>query len=555
MSGVHAAAALAADALRAGREAWAAALRALDDSGTVSEDQPLDPALLAQALEQFQLAAAGFARAGSQTMEAQALLGGAEVLLRMATDASGGLEQLWQAEQCARGALERLDCVRDLEPALRGYLLLAAISRQLIPTLPPEQREPRLRGLTAVLESAQYLAQEHGDLDLLALAKVHACHVLSERFEPDRDENLLDAIRHGERACARLRELPGARSFELPALLHQLGNCCMKVGGDRSRWLRQGRGWYREGAEAVDARRYPRLHRLLTEHVAMAEALLAEQHYSLPEKEMVARYGSHIQTALRKQEGAEARKLAWGFLAWAWSLPQTPNVHVGEAHQRLAKVAISRGDVEEAQHHLYHSVGVLSAVLAETDRWYYLVGEARDLYAQVLRHAGQEVEVELWLGRAAQAFATAQAATARAAQVIDRDPAASLPDLDYALAAFPCHPTAHFYRGVVRMLQGDLAGAATDFDFTITLKPKSLRAHVNRANVKMKLGDLEGAKADLDHAVELEPHNVDVLRTRAWLHQQRGDHDQAVADLEAALSHATDPQLRATLEQQIAALP
>jgi len=543
----------AQDHLRRGQETYAAASKALDDPAVVPEDRPLDPALLAQALEHYRQAAGGFSGAGPAGLEAQALLGQAQVLLRMPLNTPEARERVAQAEQCARAAVERLDCVREPALALRAFLLLGEAARYAA-VARPEQREARLRSLSALLESAAYLAQDQDDALSLARVRAQACRVLSERFERERDENLLDAIDQGERAAALLREVPATRPFELPQLLHHLGNCCMMVGGDRERWLAQGSNWYREGAAAVDARRYPRLHQLLNQGVAMAEALLAQRDYTLPEKEMVARYGSGIQAALNDHDGAGARGRAWGFLAWAWSLPSTPNVHVGEAHKTLAKVAISLGNWEEAQHHLYHSVGVLSAVLSEQDRWFYLLGEARDMLAQALQHNGQGESLELWLNRAAQSFAEADAACTRGARSIEQDRAAALPHFEHALNVFPCHPAARFYRGVVRMMSRDLAGALEDFNFHIELMPRSLPAHMNRAAVKLGLGDRDGALTDFDAAVEIDSASVDARLMRAQLYEQLGEPEKAAADLEAALKGIADPQLKAGVEKKVGEL-
>jgi tetratricopeptide (TPR) repeat protein len=557
--------------LRTGQQAFAATLRVLDDPEVVPEDRPLDSCLTAQALEHFRAAAAGFAQGGSPRQEAHALLGAAEVLMRAPGTQSERIAAVMRAEQCTREAIERFDAAAEPAPAARALLLHVEAGHQLVGGVAPEQREARLRRLSALLDAAAYLAAEMGaqvavegttdmaaqagQLDdplLAARIAARSTQVLAERFKPGRDENLLDAIRCGERAIRRMRAVPAAHGFELPLLLYELGNCAMKVAGERSHWLRQGRDWYREGAAAVDARRYPRLHRVLAEHVLMAESLLQQGDHALPEKEMVARYALGIQTALEKEDAAEARSLAWGFLAWGWSLQHAPNVHVGEAHKALAKVALSSKQWEEAQSHLYHSVGVLSALLSERDPWYYLLEQARELLAQVLRHNGQDRDT--WLGLAAESLVSADAACRRGANLINDDPGAALPHFEQALNVFPCHPTARFYRAVVRLMAQDWAGAAADLDMSLTLRPKNLPARVNRAAARRALGDLDGALADLNEAVELDPRNVGVRRTRAGLHEQRGERDKAIADLEAAVKEAGEGEVRAQVEGDLARL-
>lgn len=515
----------ARDHLRQAQEAFDAALRAFDDPAVVPEDHPLDPALVAQALDHFTQAADGFAASGEATLEAQARVGLAEVLLKTIGPGPDARTRLTQAEQSARTAVERLDCLREPAPALRGMLALAGAGRY-VAELVPELREARLASTSSLLDGAAYLAKELGDDVLDARVCAEACLVMSQRFDGERDEKLMDAIARGEEAVATFRRA-GTHAFELAALLHHLGNCCMSVAGDRSHWLSKGREFYREGAAVVDARRYPRLHRMLGEHVAMVDTLLANNDFALPEKEMVARYGSSIAAALKNSDAETARRLGWGFLAWGWSVQPNPNVHVGEAHKAIAKVAFARGDWDDARQHLYHSLGVLSAVLSERDRWYYLVGEARDMFKQAIERNGQGASLELWLQRATRSFVDADAACVRGARIIERDPAAALPEFELALNMFPCHPAAHFYRGVVRMRIGDLTGAVADYDFMLMLKPNSLRALANRGVVKDALGDEKGALADLDEALKLEPGNTEVANIRAEIARKHEQHEQA----------------------------
>ncbi|MGE3873659.1 MAG: tetratricopeptide repeat protein [Parvibaculaceae bacterium] len=536
--------------LEQGQEACSTARGMRDDPAICPEDKPLDPALVAQALEHFTAAAARFAEAGQPKLEALALLGQAEVNVQTPLSAPDARERLSQAEELARAAVERLDGTESPADTLRGYLIIAQAGRQLAPGVPGEQ-ETRLKTLSAMLGGAAYLAGEHGDALIRARVHAEACRLLAERFESDRDENLLDAVAEGERAIALFREHTETRAFELPLLLHDLGNVCMKVAGERASWLARGRDWYREGAAAVNAERYPRLHRMLRDHLSMAEQLLEHRDYTLPEKEMVSRFATGVGTALKNQDEAQARSLSWGFLAWAWSLPRTPNVHVGEAHKMLARVASALGEEEEARHQLYHALGVLAAVLTEKDRWFYLVAEARDLFVQSLQRNGLGDSLQFWLARSAQSFVEADAACARGSRLIDDDRAGAMAEFEHAVNVFPCHPAARFYRGAVHLMSGRHAEALSDFDFVITLKPQNLRARVNRATVRLKLGDRDAALTDLDAAVEIDPANPDVRQMRAGLHEELGRRDKAAADIEVSLKSVAEPGRRDLLERKL----
>lgn len=541
------------DHLRYGQEAYVAASKVLSDPDVIPEDRPLDPVLLGKALEHYHQATVEFAASGQASLEASALLGQAEVLLRMPVNTPEAHERILQAEHCSRTALERLDCTQEPFLVLRGFLLLGEAMFHTIQTR-PEQREARLRSLSAILESAACLAQDQENATFLAEIRRQFSHVLSERYERDRDENLLDAIDQGERALESLRQVPTARTFELPKLLNHLGNCCVKVGGDRLHWLARGRDLYQEGAAAVDVRRYPRLHRMLNESAIIVETSLKNGAYSLPEKEIVERYGSGIHMALNDHDHSKARSLAGGFLAWAWSLPSTPNVHIGQAHKVRARVAMSLDDWGEAQQHLYHSVGILSAVLPEKNPWYYLLSEARDLLVKVLQRNGLTESLELWLNRAAQSFNQADSACRRGVQMIEQNSTTAMFEFEYALNVFTYHPMARFYRGVVRMTDNDLAGALSDFDLYIMLKTKDLRAHLYRASVKLKMGNKDGALADVHAAVEIDSANVEALYMRAQLYQQRGQREKAMTDLESALKHSIDLQHQTLIEERLNAL-
>lgn len=517
--------------ISAGRSLLDAAVAARAARAGAIEDAPVDPVVIDRAIDYFRRARSGeSAEAGGAAM-ARAWLEEADALLLR----SDSIETVRAAEAAAREALSHLDSVANRSDATRAYLLLGRALAELAPTPAPD-RTQRLEAAVGVLEAGDVLARQEGDALTLARLRASASRVLGERFRGGRDENLMDAVVAGEEALPALRAAHRPESSELPELLNHLGNCCAKIGVQFRTWLRRGEGHYREGASIVDAERYPRLHRVLLGNAAMVERLLEQdpRNDALPEKEMVSRFAAAAQAAIDVGDVESAKGHAFGFLRWGWSLAELPNVHIGEAHKLMGKIALASGDLAGAERHLYQAAVVLCAVLTPEHRWANLGEEAFALLGEALRSAGRGDE-------AGAAVAQARAAWPVVTQALDlasatgADPEADAM-LERALRLYPDCPPLLLSRAARRIERGELVPALMDLNGVVSLMPQQQQARMQRAVLLSAGGDDERALADWNAVLEMESGNPAALLHRAQLQIRREQWDAARTDLDALLS-------------------
>jgi tetratricopeptide (TPR) repeat protein len=76
---------------------------------------------------------------------------------------------------------------------------------------------------------------------------------------------------------------------------------------------------------------------------------------------------------------------------------------------------------------------------------------------------------------------------------------------DQALSKGFEDPWAYYYRGLIRIREGDGEAAISDFSKAINLKPDFALAFHERAGVKRRMGDLQGSHFDYRMALEFEP--------------------------------------------------
>jgi hypothetical protein len=259
------------------------------------------------------------------------------------------VEAYREADEHYRTGLALLDTVAHPELAFEAYLSLGKVLHELASALVGEPREVELRRALVILQAAEFLASCLHDHSRIALQKQVTALALGERFRPDRDENLLDAIALAEEALPFFRQALDRAPIEYGALLVQVGNSWLKVARERQDALEHARAAFREGANAVDPGRFPRLHRVLIGNLAMTEALIAEGNFDLPEQEIVGRFDAEIQASLEVNRLSEALQKGWAFLRWAWSLSSAPNVHVGAAHKILGDLYLRQGNTESAE--------------------------------------------------------------------------------------------------------------------------------------------------------------------------------------------------------------
>jgi tetratricopeptide (TPR) repeat protein len=418
-----------------------------------------------------------------------------------------------------RAIIAGLDCAADPGAATDVYLELARTlqtSAEYLPEGAPQ--EAAAERLIGVIDATRFLAEQAGDPLRRAIADEQMSYTLAARFRGDRDRHLLDAIVVGERALDGFRRANATGEERYGALQVHVGNCYVRLDGPRKRWLEAAVAAYDDGLACTDATRFPRLAELLAGNGEMARAKLAHRDGSLPEKEVYARLAALLQASLDRSDVNGARAACWRMIAWGWSLPETPNVWIAEAHKLLGGLELHVGDPGQAQVHFYCAVAVLSLGASVGDpRHAALLGGAQASLAECLERLNQPELVERLMGIAATAFERSRGETRAGASLISQDVAAARQHFEHALALFPLDPTALFYRGVTAMHMRDLQAALRDFDLAIQVKGDSVAALVNRGTIKFASGDVAGARADFDAVLEIDPENEAALRNREAL--------------------------------------
>ncbi len=123
-------------------------------------------------------------------------------------------------------------------------------------------------------------------------------------------------------------------------------------------------------------------------------------------------------------------------------------------------------------------------------------------------------------------------------------------------AAFSGAEAANLYglRGYHRQSSGDLKGALADYGEAIARDPLLVMAFNNRGNIYRDIGDYDLAVADYDRALKLDPTKPDPLASRGWIYSQQGEVERAKEDFKKALTLDPTPDLKAKLEDAMAAL-
>ena len=495
-----------------------------------AEDTYPDPAVLRQALERLEAAAGAFREQRRPIDEACAHFRMARVIERL----RWRLETVQAMAEHYRQGLDLLDTVEQPELAFAACLSLAAILRELALKLAGAPRDAELGRALVILQAAELIADGLDDPARRARAKRAAAMALAERFHPDRDQNLLDAIALAGDALPFFQANRTSAQAEYGSLLHQVGTAWLKTEWNRRVSLERARAAFSEGASAIDARRFPRLHDALARHLTMTEGLIADANHSLPDDEMVRRFNARIEAFIDARRLSQAVDAAWAFLQWAWSLP-SPNVHVGAAHKMLGTLYFRRGDQASAELHLYCGLAILSAVLAPGDPWFPMVDQAKRDFVKLFEAAGRPDAAAAATAQAERALALSTNLIRRGAAQIQTDASSALDDFENALRLFPASPDALFYRGAVRMNVGVLAPALADFDASLRVRPRNIPALSNRFIVRMKLGDREGALADCTVILDIDPAHEVALFNRAQLKAEKDDWGGAIEDYDRFL--------------------
>ncbi|HUO96659.1 MAG TPA: sulfotransferase [Steroidobacteraceae bacterium] len=160
---------------------------------------------------------------------------------------------------------------------------------------------------------------------------------------------------------------------------------------------------------------------------------------------------------------------------------------------------------------------------------------------------------------------------ARAASLLDTDPAAAARLACEILDARPGHPAAKLLLGTARRSGGDAAAALGDVATLAARQPDSAVIQLELGRAALAAGDIDHARSALERAVALQPDLADAWRELSALHALRGeDHacdaawaryakltavDRHLAEAEAALGTGRLAVAEALLQRQLASQP
>jgi hypothetical protein len=207
---------------RDGMTAFEAAMTAAGDA----EDASIDPGLVQRAVASLADAADLLREQNRPLDEAQAHFGIARILQHARARDEAGEEAVGRYRQ----GLELLDTTAHRETAFEAFLGLGELLCALANRHVGNARDAGLTRAVAALQAAEFLAAALGDADGIARARRATALALGERFTPDRDRNLLDAIAGAEEALPVLRRRSERAPIEHGSLLVMLGNSWLKDG-------------------------------------------------------------------------------------------------------------------------------------------------------------------------------------------------------------------------------------------------------------------------------------------------------------------------------------
>jgi tetratricopeptide (TPR) repeat protein len=115
-------------------------------------------------------------------------------------------------------------------------------------------------------------------------------------------------------------------------------------------------------------------------------------------------------------------------------------------------------------------------------------------------------------------------------------------DLDGAITEYddiirikPKNENAHFVRAVLYLGKNDMTNAILGFDQAISLNPKNFLSYYGRGDVRSRQGDLAGAINDYDRAIQLNPKYADIYHSRGIVRSNQGDLAGAIEDYNQAI--------------------
>ena len=451
-----------------------------------------------------------------------------------ANSLSEALSLLSEAKSLNCTALEALDATSYTIDCAEGYLNLANINFMQATYQQGDTAEDFLDKVLFTLKTAEFLVKQLGNVYQEAVLKKIRSLTLGERYQGNRDENLLDAIALAEHILPIFLNQQDDYPLDAPLLCNLLGKCYWSVSGDylpsgiigfggkgeRPWFLQQANQSYTLGIQLVDQQRFPNLTQILEQGRDTTIALLNAQNYSLPDQECVSRYQQKIQTHITAYNLTKALEQGWEFLQWSWSLPRAPNLHTANAHGILGQIYEGQNLPDVASKHYYTSLALFKGIPSSqrvSDAT--LTGIQKSL-ERTLSQTKQSDSISEIIKQTDNAYQNAVSACQQGRSLLETNPQAAFSAFQTADTFLPYSPEAIFT-------------LAQFFAFT-----ENWQQAIEYLNLYLRI----------------LPRFVTGYQLRAECYQKLGDLNKTIQDLEMAYQYSTNEEEKQSLQQKIAAL-
>lgn len=403
-------------------------------------------------------------------------------------------------------ALTRLDGTVQAGVMIKGYLdliecllLLGNLSQDFT------RRNKRIETALDLIRSCEHLCQIYENSEFMFKLTHKKARVLGERYIDNRDTNLFEAIRYSEKAVGYISDKGEQYPISLPVLHNEIGNYYSKIGSRREEFLKTAEQYYSRGFELARKDICPVLHKTLQNNIQWVQQWIRTGQRSLPENEMVARVKTQIQSASDAGESPDKfLSIAWEFLQACWSLPETPNFALSNAHSLIGDALWLSAQKNEAIIHYYCSLHIALFVSDNSQYAQLIVLQAENMLKKVLKKEKySNDEIEGYQTGAKKAFQNSMALCDRARDIITANPESALEAADQSIAWYPFLPDAWFYKGVALMSLSRIELANESFSTALSINPNEKNLWVNRSVTFILKGRYKSAQKDLEIALEL----------------------------------------------------
>ncbi len=220
---------------------------------------------------------------------------------------------------------------------------------------------------------------------------------------------------------------------------------------------------------------------------------------------MVMRFKTQIQSACDAGENPDKiLSTAWNFLQACWSLPETPNYALSNAHMLMGDAYWLLNQKSDAILHHYCSLHIALFINDNSQYAQIIILQAENTLKNTLKKVEySDDQIAGYLTGAKTAFQKSIKLCDHAGSIITENPEAALTAADQAIAWYPLLPGAWFYRGVALMSLSRIDLANESYSNALSINPNNKNLWVNRSITFLLKRRYKTAQKDLKIALEL----------------------------------------------------